>query len=359
MKRVLTLLAITIVAFGLFSVALQANAQAQQNQQTAQTTNDACVESAYEDYAGCTGQSSDIYNVKCLRVLPPCFKCGACQLDDFIWLFVNMGMWGVRVLPVVAMLFFIWAGFGLLTSRGNPEKVQGARRFLGAVVWGVIVVLVLGYVFTAFVVQILTGSTNVFGRPWYGESTSKESTATQGCCVTLLGCFDQVSQTECTTYDRDPFKPAYWQQGQLCGQITLCQNLDRGCCVPLNYRQQKCEVPEGSRGCVAYPNTFLREGKACSNIPECSIGCCVPICDQGYEASLASCDAANGTWHAGACQGLETEVGCCRVASPVGQGNCFDVYNKQRCVDGGGIWDDQSCASSGLECNYNISICRD
>lgn len=58
------------------------------------------------------------------------------------------------VLGAASLLFFIWGGFTLLISRGNPEKVKGGRDTL---LWAAIglVVAFSSYIILRFVIKAI------------------------------------------------------------------------------------------------------------------------------------------------------------------------------------------------------------
>jgi len=67
-------------------------------------------------------------------------------VDSVIDLMVNVMQYALALVDVVALLMFIYGGFVMMTSRGNPEKIQKAKDTL---LWAVIGILVITTSYTA------------------------------------------------------------------------------------------------------------------------------------------------------------------------------------------------------------------
>lgn len=65
---------------------------------------------------------------------------------------------GLSVIGMVAVLFLIIGGYQILTSQGNPEKLQKGREYILYSILGVLLA-VFGFVF----VQIVTGVLQIPG----------------------------------------------------------------------------------------------------------------------------------------------------------------------------------------------------
>lgn len=63
-------------------------------------------------------------------------------VDDVIGLIVNILQYSLALVDVFALLMFIYGGFVMMTSRGNPEKVKRAKDTL---IWTVIGILVITF----------------------------------------------------------------------------------------------------------------------------------------------------------------------------------------------------------------------
>ncbi|MEK7102533.1 MAG: pilin, partial [Patescibacteria group bacterium] len=81
-------------------------------------------------------------------LLPECAKqAGGCiTLDSAIQLGVNYGRFLLGLSGSVALVIFVWGGFLMLTSAGNPKKVQGGKDKMVAAIIGLIII------FSAFTV---------------------------------------------------------------------------------------------------------------------------------------------------------------------------------------------------------------
>jgi len=66
----------------------------------------------------------------------------------------------LSILGLVALVIFIIAGFQWMTSGGNKEKIQSAQKLMGAAVIG-LVIIVIAYAATHFIVSSLAGVTEV------------------------------------------------------------------------------------------------------------------------------------------------------------------------------------------------------
>jgi len=70
--------------------------------------------------------------------------------------------WILGVLPLVAVIFLILGGFQWLTSAGDEERVERAKRTISAAVIGLVIVLLAWAIVEFFVRTTLnvTGNTN-------------------------------------------------------------------------------------------------------------------------------------------------------------------------------------------------------
>lgn len=89
---------------------------------------------------------------------------GICGYDDFFQLFASAASWGLSILAVVAVFFFIWGGFTLLISGGRSEKVEEGKKILSGTFLGVLVVLTSWIIVNAYIAAF-TGSTQGFIFP--------------------------------------------------------------------------------------------------------------------------------------------------------------------------------------------------
>lgn len=100
-----------------------------------------------------------------------------CGFQDFIQLFVNLANWGLGIMGVLALFFYIYGGFTLLISGGRSEYVENGKKILVGTTMGVLVMLT-AWAFVGFYVIATTGSTsglvfpnvNEFKAPWFGKA---------------------------------------------------------------------------------------------------------------------------------------------------------------------------------------------
>lgn len=91
-----------------------------------------------------------------------CLRTGDCTICDAIKVMKNIALWILGSVAAIALFFMVDGGFGLLTSGGNPEKIDGGKKKLGAAVIGLIIV-VAAWTFVGIIIDI-------FARP-SGEGT--------------------------------------------------------------------------------------------------------------------------------------------------------------------------------------------
>jgi hypothetical protein len=101
----------------------------------------------------------------------------SCGFEDFIQLFVNLANWGLAIVAVLALFFYVYGGFTLLISGGRAQYVEEGKKILTGTTIGVIVMLT-AWAFVGFYVIATTGSTSglvfpkaaEFTAPWFGKS---------------------------------------------------------------------------------------------------------------------------------------------------------------------------------------------
>lgn len=106
-----------------------------------------------------------------------------CDFDDFVQLFINLSGWGLGIMAILALFFFIYGGFTLLIAGGRKEYVENGKKMLVGTVIGVIVMLT-AWAIVGFYVAATTGSTKgfvfptiaEFTRPWFGKATNCRET---------------------------------------------------------------------------------------------------------------------------------------------------------------------------------------
>ncbi|HCM67756.1 MAG TPA: hypothetical protein DIS62_01990 [Candidatus Kerfeldbacteria bacterium] len=220
-----------------------------------------------------------------------CMPVRVCTVEDFVQGFVNLSKAGITALPVIAMVFLIWGRFNMITSGGNAEKLGQAKKMIVSVVIGVIIIIIMAWFWTTFVVFIITGSATLFpgtdyARPWWGgdpgDSPDSSLDANAGCCVTPQGCFESVPQRQCDDYETQqiycidsglgPDCSTSWVQAVSCSNYSQCRSLENGCCVPIDRNSTDCRTPDPIRGCSSMTDThILVDSTACGSINQCQL----------------------------------------------------------------------------------------
>ncbi len=77
---------------------------------------------------------------------------------------INIIKWILGILALTALVFIIYGGVIWLTSAGNPEKIQKAKRIILNAVIGMIIVLI-SWAIVIFVTRFITGATSGGGGP--------------------------------------------------------------------------------------------------------------------------------------------------------------------------------------------------
>lgn len=77
-----------------------------------------------------------------MTLLPACAnQAGGCEtLDSLIQLGVNYGRFIMGLAGSLALLFFVWGGFLLLTSAGSVDKVKQGKNKMVAATVGLIII---------------------------------------------------------------------------------------------------------------------------------------------------------------------------------------------------------------------------
>lgn len=296
------------------------------------------------------------------KVLPDCYKDGICDLDDFVQLFVNLSQVALKILPYLAMVFMIWAGFNLIMAAGNPEKIQEGKKMLTSIIVGILIVTILAWTWSLFIVVVLTGSLEgkIFPgtpleREWWGGGTVAGLAPEEGCCVVDgYGCIE-VTKEECESY------PAIWfvvgmtppvvnfmGEQQYCYEfVAACSKWTLGCCVPRYEEDTTCYEPT-QKGCLEWPFTEHTPNR-CLNIEQCdkdkivsgdtavgesATGCCV----EQHECSTKNYSECAGNFYAEqSCDSVEgCSGGCCVSAHGCtsGKDGCKGEWNAEECDEG-------------------------
>jgi hypothetical protein len=216
-----------------------------------------------------------------------------CDLDSFINLFVNLAKVGLKVLPYITMIMVIWAGFNLIMAGGNPTKIEEGKRMVSSIVIGVIVILVLAWGFSYFIVYTLTCNPQdkasceaklFYGYPWqkewWGGGEAHLASADLGCCVntTAQWCQERLNEEDCEAQGG-----SFQGKGSACeASKAVCDNYAAGCCVPDNPTDTDCQSPSSIEACKNLSGYHNVTDRICLEIEQCLagsqyvFGCCVP-----------------------------------------------------------------------------------
>lgn len=73
--------------------------------------------------------------------IPNCASGGNCQLNDFLLLGVNLINYMLAISGSLALLFFVWGGFRMLSSGGSSDAVEKGKHAISSAAIGLVIVL--------------------------------------------------------------------------------------------------------------------------------------------------------------------------------------------------------------------------
>ncbi|KKU73646.1 MAG: hypothetical protein UX98_C0005G0022 [Parcubacteria group bacterium GW2011_GWA2_47_26] len=144
-------------------------------------------------------------------------------LEDLIGVGVRMATLIFGITGSLALLFFVYGGFKMLTAAGNPEHVQEGRKILTGAVIGVIIILGAGLI-VQFVGRLVLPSTSITSglQITVGQACGSGNGAQQ--CEIGTVCNDGVCKTICEIRKSGE---GYWCQEALVG-LQCVNNLCPG-----------------------------------------------------------------------------------------------------------------------------------
>lgn len=89
-----------------------------------------------------------------------CWHEGSCTLCDGLVVFINVANGILRLLAIVAVLFFVYGAGLLVLSQGNEDMVSKGKNALKATIIGTIIVLVAWQVMSLVVYFVVANSTS-------------------------------------------------------------------------------------------------------------------------------------------------------------------------------------------------------
>ena len=300
-----------------------------------------------------------------------------CGFDDFIQLFINLFDWGLAILSILSIIFFLIGGTMLLVSAGKEQTIQQGKAILANTFLGIVVSLG-GWLIINTVIGLLVGNgsfqgVKVFGENWWGTKAACTEQYHTVCLHNNLqnGCGDVQ-----TTYVRE---------------LQVALNNAPGCSEIFRLSEDGCfgnqteaVVQKFNEAHTIGGNTAIKEtwdaleaGKGCSEgggstqqvATENPGGCCVTQCAKnGFEKTTRD-NGTNGClnvyptggWTAGTCSADATQIsGCCVLMS----GGCIQGANKAWCsykpgALPNGVYHDVSCAAvEGNPCGSGATQCN-
>src|SRR3989344_3719661 len=73
-----------------------------------------------------------------------------CLPSDPVGFIQKFYAWGLSLIGLVGLLFLIYGGYHVLTSGGNPEKLQKGKEYIVYAIIGLLLAF-LGFVFIQFI----------------------------------------------------------------------------------------------------------------------------------------------------------------------------------------------------------------
>lgn len=70
-----------------------------------------------------------------------CIDSGNCSVNDMLFVGINLTRFLLGIIGSVALFFFMFAGFKMLTSRGNEKDITSAKQMMAQTVIGIVVFL--------------------------------------------------------------------------------------------------------------------------------------------------------------------------------------------------------------------------
>ena len=86
---------------------------------------------------------------------------GKCSICDILQVAVNVGNFMLALSGALALLFFIWGAWNMMTARGDDEKITSAKGSMWGALAGMVFILI-SWEIVAIILLLLTGKTNPF-----------------------------------------------------------------------------------------------------------------------------------------------------------------------------------------------------
>jgi len=291
-----------------------------------------------------------------VELIPPECREGkgeSCNLDSFLQMFVNFSQILLATLTIFTFLIFVWNGIGLITSMGNPERIQGAKSAILGAVFGMVIVL-SSWALVNTVVCLLAGpSCEIFGESWWGVGYSdckEQEPYASG------DCLGAIYRLHCSDGPENAFGNNVANiQSALAGKGCPVGSVD-GCFGPSTEQAVKLfqianglttddtgTLADGGETMAALFSDSSRGCSAAIEPAEDEEKCCVPY-NSTISCFTGDCRETEGNTRDSYCFDLTTEcdMGCCYAGSEPDAADCENM-RRAGCTESGKSWHTKAC----------------
>jgi len=290
-----------------------------------------------------------------------------CDFSDFVQLLINLFDWGLAILSILSILFFLVGGTIWIVSGGNENRIALGKSILSNTLLGVVIALGSWLIINT-VIGLLVGGGNfqdvrVFGRAWWGAKTCTDSFK-DDCLRNSLknGCGDvstsYVSQLQ-TLLSSAPGCPAITADGCFgdnTEQVVQMFNEHNGIgstdAEKKVARQATWDALEAGKGCTDSGQPIQGTGQPGDN------GCCIPRCgDMISQTGQSNClegiaQSLQPQWisdpqNPGSCPTTSERV-CCIPTENISSGTCYANVTRAWCDEFSGTSNPNNVDCSGL-----------
>ncbi len=181
-----------------------------------------------------------------------CGNSGNCTLEDMMVVVANVGNWVLGIIGAVVLLMYTIGGIYMLSSGGNPGRVQTGKDYIKISTMGLIIVFV-GYLGITTMSNVLTTSTGTPGVDAITPAQCAKGGFEGASCGTNKVCRDKqcmgaceaqfynppdvLTKGVCISFDpeevggvggvKDEFTHGCLPSGVLCGGTDMCCPSDK------------------------------------------------------------------------------------------------------------------------------------
>jgi len=151
-------------------------------------------------------------------LIPICAVTGNCGVCDVVGSGISLGKWLMTAAGGLVLLIIVNASFGLVTSSGNPEKIQESKKQITGAIIGMIITMVAFQLITIVIIIIATPS----GLTSYDGAKTEEA-GNAGKLKNFLGiawwdiCDQSQLRNKIDTSEKTTANCLYWGDGNACG----------------------------------------------------------------------------------------------------------------------------------------------